>query len=84
MEDDVLEDIKTVKAEDYVAISEFFNKFNGVDISNKDMVNVLTEWSLAVKSIIFYSTTFPTIFKDDESLIDMLVDLSLKIWNYNP
>ena len=82
MEGEVLEDIKSVSAEDYIGISEFFSKFKGVDIS--DPVNVLTEWSLAVKSLIFYSTMFPTIFKDDKSLIDMLVDISLKIWNYTP
>lgn len=82
MEDDVLEDIKTVKAEDYAVISEFFSKFKGVDISNENSVNVLTEWSLTIKSLIFYSNLFPTIFKDEESLLDMLVELSLKIWNY--
>ncbi|HML04465.1 MAG TPA: TetR/AcrR family transcriptional regulator [Methanobacterium sp.] len=84
MEDEVLEDIKSINAEDYVSISEFFSKFNGVDISDEDPVNLLTEWSLAVKSMIFYSTMFPTIFKDDESLLDMLVDISLKIWDYKP
>jgi AcrR family transcriptional regulator len=82
MEDNVLEDIKTINAEDYIDIYEFFSKFNGVEISDKDSVKLLTEWSLAVKSMIFYSTMFPTIFKDDESLLDMLVDLSLKIWGY--
>ena len=84
MEDEVLEDIKSINAEDYVSISEFFSKFNGVDISDEDPVNLLTEWSLAVKSMIFYSTMFPTIFKDDESLLDLLVDISLKIWNFKP
>lgn len=84
MEDKVLEDIKRVDSEDYIHISEFFSKFDGVDISDKDHANVITEWSLAVKSIIFYNTMFSTIFKDDKSFIDMLVDLSLKIWGYNP
>jgi len=84
MEDEVLEDIKSINTEDYVGISEFFSKFNGVNISDEDSVNLLTEWSLAVKSMIFYSTIFPTIFKDEESLLDMLVEISLKIWNYKP
>ncbi len=84
MEDEVLEDIKSMSAEDYADIFKFFSKFKGVDISDKDYVKVFTEWSLAVKSLIFYSTMFPTIFKDDNSVIDMLVDLSLKIWSYNP
>ncbi len=84
MEGEILEDIKSISAEDYAGIPEFFSKFDGVDISDKDHINVLTEWSLAVKSMIFYNTMFPTIFKDDKSFIDMLVDLSLKIWGYNP
>lgn len=83
MEDEILEDIKTVKVEDYAVIPELFNKFRGVNISDKDAINVLTEWSLTVKSIIFYSIMFPTIFKDEESLMDMLVRLSLKIWGFN-
>jgi len=84
IEDNILEDIKMVNAEDYVVIPEFFSRFKGVDISDKDPVSLLTEWSLTVKSLIFYSMIFPTIFKDNESLIDMLVDLSMKIWNYKP
>ena len=84
MEDKVLEDIKSVSAEDYVSISEFFSRFDGIKISDKDHVNILNEWSLAIKSLIFYSTMFPTIFKDDKSLLDMLVDISLKIWGYSP
>lgn len=82
MEDELLEDIKMVNAEDFTVISEFFSRFEGVDISNKDPVKVLTEWSLTIKSLIFYNSIFSAIFKDDESLLDMLVDLSLKIWGY--
>jgi AcrR family transcriptional regulator len=84
MEDNVLEDIKMANTEDYVIISEFFSNFKGVELSDKDPVNMLTEWSLTVKSLIFYNTMFPTIFKDEESLLNMLVDISLKIWDYKP
>jgi hypothetical protein len=84
MEDTILEDIKTIDAEDYIIVSEFFNRFEGVKISNTDSVKVLTEWSITIKSLIFHSSVFPTIFNDDESLINMLVDISLKIWSYKP
>jgi AcrR family transcriptional regulator len=84
MEDNALEDIKMANTEDYVIISEFFSNFKGVELSDKDPVNMLTEWSLTVKSLIFYNTMFPTIFKDEESLLNMLVDISLKIWDYKP
>jgi AcrR family transcriptional regulator len=65
MENNVLEDIKMINAEEFIAISEFFNNFTGVDLSNKNPVDVLTEWSLAIKSLIFYNSIFSTIFKDD-------------------
>jgi len=84
MEDTILEDIETIDAEDYIIVTEFFNRFKGVTISNKDSVKVLTEWSITIKSLIFHSSVFPTIFNNDELLINMLVDISLKIWNYKP
>lgn len=81
-QDTVLEDIKTINVEDYIIVTEFFNRFKGVKISNKDSIKVLKEWSITTKSLIFHSTIFPTIFSDKESLINMLVDISLKIWCY--
>ncbi len=84
MEDDILEDIKMVKTEDYMIISEFFSRFTGVNISSKNHEKVLKEWSLTIKSLIFYNNIFSTIFNNNESLLDMLVDISLKIWEYKP
>jgi hypothetical protein len=55
-----------------------------VNISSKDYEKVLKEWSLSIKSLIFYSNIFVSIFNNDESLLDMLVDISLKIWEYKP
>lgn len=81
-EDKLLEDIKIIKTEDYLVISKFFNRFKGVDISDKDSFKVLNEWTITIKSILFHSSIFPTIFESDESLVDMLVDISLKIWEY--
>ena len=84
MEDTILEDIKTINVEDYIIVTEFFNKFKGVKISNKDSGKVLTEWSITTKSLMLHNSIFPTIFNNNESLINMLVDISLKIWNYKP
>ena len=71
-----------VKTEDYIIISEFFSRFTGVDITSKDYEKVFKEWSLTIKNLIFYNNIFSTIFNNDESLLDMLVDISLKIWAY--
>jgi hypothetical protein len=42
-EDNILEDIKIVKTEDYIIISEFFSRITGVDIKTKDHEKVLKE-----------------------------------------
>ena len=84
MEDTILEDIKTINVEDYSIVTEFFNKFIGVKISNKDSEKILTEWSITTKSLMLQNSIFPTIFNNDKSLINMLIDISLKIWNYKP
>ena len=53
MEETIHEDIKTIKVEDYIIITEFFNRFKGVKISNKDSGKVLTEWSITTKSVMY-------------------------------
>ncbi len=82
MEDTILEDIKTISIEDYIIITEFFNRFKGVKISNKDSGKILTEWTITIKSLMLQKSIFPSIFNNDELFINMLVDISLKIWNY--
>ncbi len=80
---ELLEDIKLINAQDYKAVSDFFGRFNGVNIPNEDSVKLLTEWSITIKSLILYGTVFPTIFKDEEESLELMVDISLKIWGYN-
>lgn len=80
--DELLEDIKFINVEDYKAIPDFFSQFDGVNISNEDSITLLTEWSVTVKSLILYNTIFPTIFKNEEEFLELMVDISLKIWGY--
>jgi hypothetical protein len=61
---------------------EFFCRFNGVDIGNKDPLEVLMYWGITVKSIILYDTIYPLPLKSEEGMMDLMVDLSLKIWGY--
>ncbi len=79
---EIVEDVKSVDLKDYERIAGFFCTFKGVDISGKGPVEALTLWSTAIKSIILYSVLFPTLFKDEEHLCDILVRLSLEIWGY--
>lgn len=80
--DNILQDIKTINTEDYMVIAQFFNKFSGINTTNH--VQILTEWTLTIKSLIHYHTIFPTIIEDEETLLTMLTNISLKIWQYTP
>lgn len=64
------------------AASEFFCRFKGVEIGEKDPLGVFTDWEIMVDGIIFYTIYSPNLIRSEESLIDLMVDLSLKIWGY--
>lgn len=64
------------------AASEFFYRFKGVEIGDKDSLEVFMNWEIMVDGIVFYTIYSPNFIKSEESLTDLVVDLSLKIWGY--
>jgi len=84
LDSEILEEIQKTDVKDYKAVSEFFCRFNGVDIGDKNPLEVLVYWGLTVKSILLFSiiylSSFPLI--SEEALTDLIVDLSLNIWGY--
>jgi len=64
------------------AASEFFCRFNGVHVGDKDPLEVFTDWGIMVDGIIFYTIYSPILLRSEESLTDLMVDLSLRIWGY--
>ncbi|AKB78883.1 Transcriptional regulator, TetR family [Methanosarcina horonobensis HB-1 = JCM 15518] len=85
LDSEIVEEVKNMdfKNEYYKAVSEFFCRFNGVEIGNKDPLDVLMNWGIAVKGIIFCDIIYSlSTIKSEESLIDLMVDVSLKIWGY--
>lgn len=80
---DIHEGFKKLDIGNFVIIPEFFSKFSNLELSDKDTSKIFNDWYLAIKGTMFLSTMYPTLFKDDESLLEMLVDLSLKMWYYN-
>jgi AcrR family transcriptional regulator len=63
--------------------SEFFCRFNGVEIGDRDSLEIFTDWGIMVDSIILFNTIYPlNLIRSEESLIDLMVDLSLKMWEY--
>jgi hypothetical protein len=57
-------------------------RFDGVDISDKNSLGLLADWVSVVKGIIIFSTIYPESLRSEEALIDLMTDLSLKIWGY--
>jgi AcrR family transcriptional regulator len=85
---EIMEEYKNMDKMDFEykqhkAASKFFCSFNGVEISDKDPLKVFTDWGIMVDSIILFNTIYPlNLIKSEESLTDLMVDLSLKIWGY--
>lgn len=85
---EILEEYKKMDKMDFEykqhkAASEFFCRFNGVEIGDKDPLEVFTDWGIMVDGIILFNTIYPlNLIRSEESLTDLMVDLSLKIWGY--
>jgi len=82
LDDEIADEIRKVDIKDYSAISDLFGRFDGVDIGDKNSLELLTDWGVMVKGIILYSTIFPMALRGEEGLTDLMTDLSLKIWGY--
>ncbi|MCC4766503.1 TetR family transcriptional regulator [Methanosarcina sp. DH1] len=81
---EIVDEIKKMDVKDYKAASEFFCSFSGVEISDKDPLEVFVYWGITVKSILLFSMIYlySTPLINEENLTDLMVDLSLKIWGY--
>jgi AcrR family transcriptional regulator len=87
LDGEILEEYKKMDKTDFEYkqhknASEFFCRFNGVEIGDKDPLEVFTDWGIMVDGIIFYTIYSPNFIKSEESLTDLMVDLSLKMWGY--
>ncbi|MGB8310590.1 MAG: hypothetical protein WCE81_01850 [Halobacteriota archaeon] len=81
-DDEIAEGLRKDEIKDYISISELFGRFVGVDIDDKNSLELLIDWGIMVKGIILYSTIYPMALRGEEALTDLLTDLSLKIWGY--
>jgi AcrR family transcriptional regulator len=88
LDGEIMEEYKKMDKMDFEykkhkAASEFFCRFNGVHIGDKDPLEVFMDWGIMVDGIILYNTINPLyLIRSEESLTDLMVDLSLKIWGY--
>jgi AcrR family transcriptional regulator len=82
LDSEIVDEVKKVDIKDFKIESEFFCRFNGVEIGDKDPLEVLVHWWITVKSIIVCTTIFPLSLMSEEAMTDLMVDLSLKMWGY--
>lgn len=86
LDGEIVDEVKNMdfKNEYYKAVSEFFCRFNGVEIGDKDPLEVLMDWGIAIKGIIISDIIYNlSLIKSKEALTDLMVDISLKIWGYH-
>lgn len=84
LDNEIVDEVKNTDLKDkhYKAASEFFCRFDGVEIGDKDPLEVLMYWGITIKSIILCDIIYQFPLKSEEALTDLMVDLSLKIWSY--
>jgi AcrR family transcriptional regulator len=82
IEGEMSKDIKNLDVKDYMAISKFFGRFKGIDMSDKDPAEILLNWGITIKGVLILNLIYPTPMINDDVSTDLLVDLSLHIWGY--
>ncbi len=82
IEGEMSKDVKNLDITDYMKISEFFGRFKGIDMSDKDPREILMNWGITIKGVLILNLIYPIPMIDDEVATDLLVDLSLHIWGY--
>ena len=75
-------DIKNLDVKEYMAISEFFGHFKGIDMSGKDTAEILMNWGITIKGVLILNLIYPMPMINEKASTDLLVDLSLHIWGY--
>lgn len=78
---EIVDEVKKIDLKDYKAAAEFFVSFNNVKTGNKDPLELLMYWGIMLKGIIFLNIIYPIPSMNEEVLMDLMVDLSLKIWD---
>ena len=65
------------------ALADFYGQFKGLDIGRlENPGEFVTQWLEIVNAVILHHLAYLSAFGTDEKLIDALVNLSLKLWDY--
>lgn len=70
---------------DREAMQAFFARFKGIDVNRRgNPGDFIVQWLYIVDAAIDHYLLYPNVFASDEQLVDMLVEMSLKLWDYRP
>lgn len=68
---------------DEAAIQTFIETFKGISLDGrKNLTEFTIQWLEILNGAIMHHLFYPSAFSTDEKLVDMLVEISLKLWNY--
>ncbi len=62
----------------------FIGKFKGINLNgHKNLREFTTQWLEVLNAMIMHHLFYPSAFTTDEKLVDMLVEISVKLWDYD-
>jgi len=79
---DMAVDVKNIDINDYARVAEFFCNFKGVHAGDKDPVKLLLYWGTCIKGTFISCLMYPLPPGDEDAIVELLVDQSLRIWGY--
>jgi AcrR family transcriptional regulator len=79
----IFEKFEEIGGENLDGVVQFMCSFKGVDLSDKgEPWLFIAKWSDVTKSIMMHHAVYPTPFDTDEEMVDLLVRISLMMWDY--
>ena len=80
---DVFESFEELGTETMEEAVKLFDRFEDIDFQrNTNPGLFVAKWSDVTKSILLHHVLYPTPFDSDEELVQLLVKISLVMWNY--
>ena len=69
---------------DDTAMKTFIGKFKGINLDGrKNLQEFTTQWLEVINAMIMHHLFYPSAFETDEKLVDMLVEISVKLWDHD-
>ena len=68
---------------DRAAMLAFFVQFKGINLNRPgNLGDFIAQWMFVIDATIDHHLLYPNVFTTDDNLIDLLIEISLKLWDY--